>query len=35
MVRLPPAEQDIRIHLDGDILDWFKARGRGYQTRIN
>jgi uncharacterized protein (DUF4415 family) len=35
MVGLPPAKQDIHIRLDGDILDWFKARGRSYQTRIN
>jgi uncharacterized protein (DUF4415 family) len=35
MVGLPPAKQDIHIRLDGDILDWFKACGRGYQTRIN
>jgi uncharacterized protein (DUF4415 family) len=35
MVGLPAAKQDIHIRLDGDILDWFKARGRGYQTRIN
>ena len=35
MVGLPPAKQDIHIRLDGDILDWFKAHGRGYQTRIN
>ena len=34
IVGLPPAKQDIHIRLDGDILDWFKARGRGYQTRI-
>ena len=34
-VGLPPAKQDIHIRLDGDILDWFKAHGRGYQTRIN
>jgi uncharacterized protein (DUF4415 family) len=34
-VGLPPAKQDIHIRLDGDILEWFKARGRGYQTRIN
>jgi uncharacterized protein (DUF4415 family) len=34
-VGLPPAKRDIHIRLDGDILDWFKARGKGYQTRIN
>jgi len=21
--------------LDADVLDWFKAQGKGYQTRIN
>ena len=30
----PPAKQDIHIRLDTDILEWFKAHGRGYQTRI-
>jgi uncharacterized protein (DUF4415 family) len=35
MIGLPLAKQDIHIRLDGDILDWFKALGRGYQTRIN
>jgi hypothetical protein len=35
IVGLPPAKQDIHIRLDSDILDWFKSRGRGYQTRIN
>jgi uncharacterized protein (DUF4415 family) len=33
-------ERDLRkkqltIRLDSDVLDWFKAHGRGYQTRIN
>ncbi|MFZ1888950.1 MAG: BrnA antitoxin family protein [Candidatus Binataceae bacterium] len=35
MVGLPPTKQDVHIRLDGDILDWFRGRGRGYQTRIN
>jgi uncharacterized protein (DUF4415 family) len=34
-IGLPPPKQDIHIRLDGDVLDWFKAHGRGYQTRIN
>ena len=25
----------ITIRLDADIVEWFKATGRGYQTRIN
>jgi uncharacterized protein (DUF4415 family) len=35
IVGLPPARQDVHMRLDGDVLDWFKARGRGYQARIN
>ena len=34
-IGLPAAKQDIHIRLDADILKWFKAHGRGYQTRIN
>lgn len=25
----------VTIRLDSDVLEWFKAQGRGYQTRIN
>jgi len=32
---LPPSKKNIHIRLDNDILDWFKAHGTGYQTRIN
>ena len=32
---LPPMKKHINIRLDTDVLDWFKATGRGYQTRIN
>ena len=35
MVGLPSPKQGIHIRLDGDIIEWFKAYGRGYQTRIN
>jgi uncharacterized protein (DUF4415 family) len=31
----PPAKQQLTIRLDEDVLDWLKANGRGYQTRIN
>jgi uncharacterized protein (DUF4415 family) len=34
-VGMPSPKQDIHIRLDADILNWFKATGRGYQTRIN
>ncbi len=28
-------KQIVTIRLDVDMLDWFKAAGPGYQTRIN
>lgn len=31
----PPAKQQVTIRLDADVLNWLKANGRGYQTRIN
>jgi uncharacterized protein (DUF4415 family) len=30
-----PEKNSITIRLDGDVLDWFKKQGRGYQTKIN
>ena len=31
----PPAKVQLTIRLDADVLNWLKAHGRGYQTRIN
>jgi len=31
----PPAKRQLTIRLDADVLDWLKAHGKGYQTRIN
>jgi uncharacterized protein (DUF4415 family) len=31
---LPP-KASISLRVDQDVLEWFKAQGRGYQTRIN
>jgi uncharacterized protein (DUF4415 family) len=31
---LPP-KSSISLRLDQDVLEWFKAQGPGYQTRIN
>ncbi len=33
-VKVPP-KQPVTLRLDADVLMWFKAQGRGYQTRIN
>lgn len=30
-----PVKQIVTIRLDVDTLNWFKAAGPGYQTRIN
>jgi uncharacterized protein (DUF4415 family) len=30
-----PTKVLICLRLDRDVLDWFKSRGPGYQTRIN
>lgn len=31
----PPRKEAISLRLDAEVLDWFRARGPGYQTRIN
>ena len=30
-----PSKSSISLRLDADVLEWFKAQGPGYQTRIN
>jgi uncharacterized protein (DUF4415 family) len=30
-----PVKQQITARVDADVLDWLKAEGKGYQTRIN
>lgn len=30
-----PIKEPIALRLDADIIAWFKAQGKGYQTRIN
>ncbi len=30
-----PPKASVSLRIDVDVLEWFKARGRGYQTRIN
>ena len=32
---IPVSKDAISIRLDSDVLDFFKATGKGYQTRIN
>jgi len=30
-----PVKQPVTLRIDEDVLVWFKAQGKGYQTRIN
>jgi len=30
-----PRKQRISLRLDREVVDWFKSKGPGYQTRIN
>jgi len=34
-LRLPEPKQVVTIRLDKDVLEWFRAQGKGYQTRMN
>lgn len=34
-VGIPALKQQLTVRLDQDIVDWFKAQGKGYQTRMN
>jgi len=31
----PSGKEPVTIRIDKDILEWFRKRGRGYQSRIN
>lgn len=30
-----PRKSQLTLRLDGDVLEWFRLQGRGYQTQIN
>jgi len=30
-----PTKQQLTVRLDSDVLTWLKAKGKGYQTKIN
>jgi uncharacterized protein (DUF4415 family) len=31
----PPLRMPVNAMFDKDVVDWFKAQGRGYQARMN
>jgi uncharacterized protein (DUF4415 family) len=30
-----PPKRPVTMRLDGDVIDWLKGYGKGYQTRVN
>lgn len=34
-LKVVPPKQSVSLRVDADVLDWFKASGAGYQSRIN
>jgi uncharacterized protein (DUF4415 family) len=34
-VGLPPLKVPVNAKFDADVVEWFKAQGRGYQARMN
>ena len=34
-LRMPQRKVPVHMYIDEDVIDWFKLKGRGYQTRIN
>jgi uncharacterized protein (DUF4415 family) len=32
---MPPGKQPVTVRIDRDVLEWFKASGARYQTRMN
>ena len=33
--KVSPGKKAIALRLDTDVLEWMKAQGKGYQSRIN
>ncbi|MBM4284844.1 MAG: BrnA antitoxin family protein [Deltaproteobacteria bacterium] len=34
-LRLPQPKASVCLRVDREVLEWFKAQGKGYQTRMN
>jgi uncharacterized protein (DUF4415 family) len=32
---MPSAKTSVHLRLDSEVVDWFKAQGRGHLTRMN
>ncbi|MGB8693140.1 MAG: BrnA antitoxin family protein [Steroidobacteraceae bacterium] len=34
-LKVVPPKRSVSLRIDADVLEWFKSKGAGYQTRIN
>ena len=34
-VMMPEPKASVTLRVDREVLEWFKCRGKGYQTRMN
>ena len=34
-IHIPAAKTPTSMRIDNDVMDWFKAQGRGWQTKMN
>lgn len=34
-LKVVPAKTSVSLRIDADVLEWFRAQGPGYQTRMN
>ena len=34
-VVMPAGKTSVHLRLDSDVVEWFRARGKGHQTRMN
>ena len=32
---MPPGRASVHLRVDSDVLEWFKAQGKGHLTRMN
>lgn len=34
VIELPKTKKVVSLRMDADVLEWFRAQGRGYQTKM-
>ena len=35
VIEYPEKKKPVTLRIDADVIEWFRASGKGYQTRIN